>query len=97
MSKDAYCVLMDTCFPLIVRYNKCLANVLHGPRRRKPAFCHGVLSHSYANDDATWALGTTLCTVGFLIACIICAAAMTFKPENVKPRVQGYGKRRAKS
>jgi hypothetical protein len=32
--------------------------------------------------------------VGFLIACMIWAAAMTLKPDTVKPRAQGGEKRR---
>jgi hypothetical protein len=35
--------------------------------------------------------------VGFLIACMTWAAAMTLKPADVKPRAQGSEKRRAKS
>jgi hypothetical protein len=50
------------------------ADVFDSPRRREAAFCHGVLSHCYAESRAKGIAGMTLCTppihiaLGFLIA-----------------------------
>jgi hypothetical protein len=56
---------------------------------------HSATAFSHIGDHAMDTVDYA--AVGFLIACMTWAAAMTLKPADVKPRAQGSEKRRAKS